>query len=55
MNGKLILDSVSCKERHFIEFKPDGNFNAAEWEGGLADKSEYKDSLSITVGRCAIL
>jgi hypothetical protein len=55
VNGSFVLQSVSCEE---IKFKPDGNFTAVQWSGGdaeLAEKSNYKDSLSITVGRCSII
>ncbi len=55
VNGSLVLQGVSCDE---IKFKPNGNFNAVQWSGSdaqLAEKSNYKDSLSITVGRCSII
>jgi hypothetical protein len=52
VNGSLVLQGVSCDE---IKFKPNGNFNAVQWSSDLAEKSNYKDSLSITVGRCSII
>jgi hypothetical protein len=55
VNRSLVLQGVSCDE---IKFKPNGNFEAVQWSGGeaaLAEKSNYKDSLSITVGRCSII
>jgi hypothetical protein len=52
LNGSLVLQTVSCEE---IKFKPNGNFNAVQWSGSLAEESNYKDSLSITVGRCSII
>jgi hypothetical protein len=52
VNGSLVLQGVSCDE---IKFKPNGNFNAVQWSDDLAEKSNYKDSLSITVGRCSII
>ena len=58
VNGSLMLQTVSCEEDDKIHFKPDGNFTAVQWNGDrgeLAEKSNYKDSLSITVGRCAII
>ena len=57
VNGSFVLQTVSCEDDK-IRFKPDGNFTAVLWSGTsgeLAEKSNYKDSLSITVGRCSII
>lgn len=52
VDGSFVLQGVSCDE---IKFKPNGNFNSVQWSDELAEKSNYKDSLSITVGRCSII
>jgi hypothetical protein len=55
VNGSFVLQGVSCDE---IKFKPNGNFDAVQWSGSesaLVENSNYKDSLSITVGRCSII
>ena len=52
VNGGLVLQGVSCDQ---IKFKPNGNFNAVQWSDDFAEKSHYKDSLSITEGRCSII
>jgi hypothetical protein len=58
VNGSFVLQTVSCEGGDKIHFKPDGNFDAVHWSGyngELAEKSNDKDSLSITVGRCSII
>jgi hypothetical protein len=51
-NGQLFLEAVSCKDVHF---KPNGYFHMVGLSADLDDKSSYKDSMDINVGKCSVI
>jgi hypothetical protein len=56
INDKLLLQTVLCQENDPINFVPDGEFTAVQWKSAaLTENVPYKDSLSVTVGRCSII
>jgi hypothetical protein len=57
VNAKWLLQSVSCHDENYIQFKPDGAFIAADWYAphDLDDNADQKDSKVIAVGRCAVM
>jgi hypothetical protein len=51
------LNSVSCHDSEYIQFKPEGAFILSMWSAphDLDDDAQQKDSKSITVGRCGVM
>ena len=48
------LESVQCWDRNFY-FSPNGRFHKATLHGDVSNISKYKDSLSLTEGKCSTL
>ena len=46
------LESVQCWDRNFY-FSPNGRFHKATLHGDVSNISKYKDSLSLTEGKCS--
>ena len=48
------LESVQCWDRNFY-FSPNGRFHKATLHGDVSNISKYKDSLSLSEGKCSTL
>ena len=48
------LETVMCWDRNFF-FSPNGRFHTAKLHGDVDNSSTYKDSLSLTEGKCSVL
>ena len=48
------LESVQCHDKNFF-FSPNGRFHKATLHGDVSNISKYKDSLSLSEGKCSTL
>lgn len=53
-NGSRKVDSVTCYDFN-LNFRPNGWFHGSYINAHLEDEADYKDTNSVTIGRCSII